>query len=114
MSLVELAEYLKNVSKTPVSAADTLNDQVLPFLEEHDIPMLRVQTDRGTGYCGRVTAIFTRSLIEIELSRTKANGICERFHQTRVNQFYKITFRGKRFTGTWRRHRQTWTVFRRQ
>jgi hypothetical protein len=25
----------------------------LPFFEEHDIPVLRVLTDRGTEYCGR-------------------------------------------------------------
>ena len=39
-------------------------------------------------------------LNEIDHSRTKAkhpqtNGICERFHQTCINEFYKITFRKK-------------------
>jgi hypothetical protein len=39
-------------------------------------------------------------LNEIDHTRTKAkhpqtNGICERFHQTCINEFYKITFRKK-------------------
>jgi hypothetical protein len=50
-SSVAFAKVYDN--KTPVTAADTLNDQVLPFFEEHDIPVLRVLTDRGTEYCGR-------------------------------------------------------------
>jgi hypothetical protein len=32
--------------------ADLLNDRVLPFLEEKEVPLLRVLTDRGTEYCG--------------------------------------------------------------
>src|SRR6202030_2134184 len=38
--------------KTPLTAADLLNDRVIPFYEEHDIPLQRVLTDRGTEYCG--------------------------------------------------------------
>src|SRR5690606_25168592 len=41
-------------TKTPIAAADLLNDQVLPFYQEHDVPLLRVLTDRGTEYCGKV------------------------------------------------------------
>jgi hypothetical protein len=32
--------------------ADMLNDRVLPFFEEQQIPLLRVLTDRGTEFCG--------------------------------------------------------------
>ena len=35
-------------TKTPITAADILNDKVLPFFEEHKLPMLRILTDRGT------------------------------------------------------------------
>ena len=38
--------------KTPITAADLLNDRVLPFYDEHDIRLCRVLTDRGTEYCG--------------------------------------------------------------
>ena len=41
-------------TKTPITAADTLNDRVLPFFEQQALPMLRILTDRGTEYCGRV------------------------------------------------------------
>ena len=39
-------------AKIPVTAADTLNDRVLPFFDEHGILILRVLTDRGTEFCG--------------------------------------------------------------
>ena len=42
------------MSKTPITAADLLNDYVLSFYESHDLPMLRILTDRGTEFCGRV------------------------------------------------------------
>jgi hypothetical protein len=41
-------------TKTPITAADILNDKVLPFFEQHQLPMLRILTDRGTEYCGCV------------------------------------------------------------
>ncbi len=40
-------------TKTPITAADLLNDRVLPLFAEHELPLLRVLTDRGTEYCGR-------------------------------------------------------------
>jgi len=40
-------------TKTPITAADMLNDKVLPYFEQYDLPMLRILTDRGTEYCGR-------------------------------------------------------------
>ena len=39
--------------KNALVAADLLNHRVLPFFEEHEIPLLRVLTDRGTEYCGQ-------------------------------------------------------------
>jgi hypothetical protein len=41
-------------TKTPIAAADLLNDRVLPFYQEHQVALLRVLTDRGTEYCGKV------------------------------------------------------------
>lgn len=31
-----------------------LNDRVLPFFAEHAVPVLRLLTDRGTEYCGKL------------------------------------------------------------
>jgi hypothetical protein len=39
--------------KNAITAADMLNDTVLPFFEEQQIPLLRILTDRGTEYCGK-------------------------------------------------------------
>jgi transposase InsO family protein len=88
--------------KTPLTAADLLNDRVLPFFEEHGIPLLRVLTDRGTEYCGSESHEYELYLAveNIDHTRTKVkrpqtNGICERFHKTVLNEFYRVTFRKK-------------------
>ena len=45
--------------KTPLTAADLLNDRVVPFFEEHEISLLRMLTDRGTEYCGNPGTMST-------------------------------------------------------
>lgn len=89
--------------KNALVAADMLNDRVLPFFEEHGIPLLRVLTDRGTEYCGareHHEYQLYLTLEDIDHSRTKArspqsNGICERFNRTIQNEFYQVAFRKK-------------------
>ena len=89
--------------KNALVAADILNDQVIPFFEEQDVPMLRILTDRGTEYCGSPEHHeyeLYLGIEEIEHTRTKArspqtNGICERFHKTMLQEFYQIAFRKK-------------------
>jgi transposase InsO family protein len=89
--------------KTPITAADLLNDRVAPFFEEHDIPLLRVLTDRGTEYCGNPEHHpyeLYLAIEDIEHTRTKTkhpqtNGICERLHKTMLNEFYRVTLRKK-------------------
>ena len=89
--------------KNALVAADMLNDQVIPFFEEQDVPMLRILTDRGTEYCGSPEHHeyeLYLGIEEIEHTRTKArspqtNGICERFHKTMLQEFYQIAFRKK-------------------
>ena len=38
--------------KTPITAADLLNDRVLSFFEEHEIALSRMLTDRGRSTVG--------------------------------------------------------------
>ena len=74
-------------TKTPITAADMLNDndKVLPYFEQHGLPMLRILTDRGTEYCGRVEHHDYQlylAINDIDHTKTKAmppqtNGICE-------------------------------------
>jgi transposase InsO family protein len=90
-------------TKTPITAADLLNDRVLPFFEEHDVPMLRMLTDRGTEFCGKAEQHdyeLYLAVNDIEHTKTKAaspqtNGICERFHKTILQEFYQVAFRKK-------------------
>lgn len=90
-------------TKVPITAADALNDKVLPFFDSYSVPILRMMTDRGTEYCGsKETHDYELFLAvnDIEHTKTKArhpqtNGICERFHKTILNEFYQITFRKK-------------------
>lgn len=90
-------------TKTPITSADLLNDRVLPLFEMHDMRLLRILTDRGTEYCGKVEQHdyeLYLGLNDIEHTKTKAyspqtNGICERFHKTILEEFYKIAFRKK-------------------
>jgi transposase InsO family protein len=89
--------------KTPVTAAELLNDRVLPFFEAQAIPLNRVLTDRGTEYCGapeRHEYELYLAVENIDHTRTKTrhpqtNGICERFHKTMLNEFYRVAFRKK-------------------
>lgn len=37
-------------TKTPIAAVDMLNDRVLPFYREHEVPLLRILTNRGSEY----------------------------------------------------------------
>ena len=86
-----------------MTAADLLHDQVIPWFNQQDTPLLRVLTDRGTDYCGKVehhADPLYLALEHIDHSKTKArhpqtNGIVERFHRTMKNEFYDITFRKK-------------------
>jgi transposase InsO family protein len=92
--------------KTPLTAADLLNDRVLPFYAEHEIPLCRVLTDRGTEYCGLADHHEYELYLAVENidhTRTKAgspqtNGICERFHKTVLNEFYRVALRKKLYT----------------
>jgi len=89
--------------KTPITAADLLNDKVLPFYEEHQVALQRVLTDRGTEFCGthdRHEYELYLAVENIDHSRTKAkspqtNGICERVHKTMLDEFYRVAFRKK-------------------
>lgn len=90
-------------SKHAITSADIVNDRVLPFFEEQQIPLLRVLTDRGTEFNGRPENHEYELYLQIEgidHSKTKvrhpqSNGICERLHRTMQDEFYAIAFRKK-------------------
>lgn len=90
-------------SKHAITSADVLNDKVLPFFDQQQIPLLRILTDRGTEFNGKPESHEFALYLQIEgidHSKTKvrhpqSNGICERLHRTMQEEFYAITFRRK-------------------
>lgn len=68
--------------------------------------MLRLLTDRGTEFCGRVDQHDFEPYLavnDIDHTKTRAqspqtNDICERFHKTILNEFYQVTFRKNIYT----------------
>lgn len=91
------------LEKTSLTAADFMNDKVLPFFDQHGIRVLRVLTDRGSEYCGRAETHpyeLYLHLNDIEHTKTKprhpqTNGAVERLNQTIENEFYQVSFRKK-------------------
>jgi transposase InsO family protein len=89
--------------KTPITAADLLNDRVLPFFDAYEVKLCRVLTDRGTEYCGnpeRHEYELYLAVEDVDHTRTKTkspqtNGIVERFHKTVLDEFYRVAFRKK-------------------
>src|ERR671916_42575 len=78
--------------KTPLTAADLLNDRVVPFYDQHEVKLCRVLADRGTEYCGNPEHHeyeLYLAVEDVDHSQTKAknpqtNGIVERFHNVTV------------------------------
>ena len=89
--------------KTALTAADILNDRILPWFEEQGIPCLRILTDRGSEYKGKIEhhayQLFL-SIEGIEHTTTKAyspqtNGMCVRFDKTMKQEFFETAMRKK-------------------
>jgi transposase InsO family protein len=90
-------------AKVAVTAADILNDRVLPFFADEGITVNAILTDNGTEYRGKrgdhPYELFLQ-LYEIEHRFTKVgtprtNGFVERFHRTVLDEFFREAFRKK-------------------
>jgi len=98
-----VAEAKLYTNKTALTAADILNDRIIPWYQEQEVEILRILTDRGSEYCGKIEHHAYQLYLDvegIEHTRTKAyspqtNGICERFHKTIKHEFYDVAFRRK-------------------
>lgn len=92
--------------KTALTAADMLNDKVLPFFDEHGLRVLRTLTDNGREYRGRKDShpyeLFLHlNDIEhtyIKVRHPQTNGSVERLNQTIQEEFYSIAFRKKLYS----------------
>lgn len=94
-------------SKIAITAADILNDRVLPFFAKERIAINAVLTDNGKEYKGKEGEhpyeLFL-ALSDIEHRFTKVgtprtNGFVERFNRTVLDEFFREAFR-KKFYGS--------------
>lgn len=93
-------------TKHAITSADILNDRVLPFFEEYQIPLLRILTDRGTEFKGKPEHHEYELYLQIEgiehsktqVRHPQTNGICERLHRTMQDEFYAVAFRKKLYS----------------
>jgi len=91
-----------HTTKQPEAAVAVVHNEVLPFYEQHGIPVKAILTDNGREYCGTQAHPYELylELNDIEHRRTKVrspqtNGFVERFNRTVLDEFYRIVFRQK-------------------
>jgi len=87
--------------KTSLTAADFLNDKVLPFFDEQSTKVLRILSDNGPEYCGRPETHPYQLFLHlngiehtrIRVRHPQTNGAVERLNQTIQEEFYNVAFR---------------------
>lgn len=85
------------------TAADILNDRVLPFYESHDLTVKAVLTDNGTEYKGRPVIHMYEIFLELNdiehrttrVATPRTDGFAERFNRTVPDEFFRTAFRKK-------------------
>ena len=90
-------------SKRQETAADILNDQVLPFYQSHDMVIEAILTDNGTEYKGRPMIHLYEIFLELndidhrttKIASPRTNGFVERFNRTILDEFFRTAFRKK-------------------
>ncbi|EKO50758.1 integrase core domain protein [Leptospira kirschneri str. 200803703] len=80
-----------------------LNNDVLPFFEEHNVKVQTVLTDNGREYCGREDQHPFELFLQLEdiehrttkVRRPRSNGYVERLHRTLLDEHFRIAGRSK-------------------
>jgi hypothetical protein len=86
------------VRKNALTAADLLNDRILPLYEEQRILLLLVLTYRGTKFKGSPQHHEYKLYLEIEgiehsktqVRHPRSNGMFEHLHPTMQEEFYAV------------------------
>jgi hypothetical protein len=102
--------------KNALTAADLLNDRVLPFFEGQAIPLLRILTDRGTEYNGKPEHHEFELYLEIEdIEHSKTHVRSPQSRVASVNDYTALCRRSsmqwlseRSCTIHWKSSRQTW------
>lgn len=90
-------------SRLPLTAVQVLNNHVLPFFEEHGIPVRTVLSDNGREFCGRPNRHPYELFLQLEgvehrttrVRRPQSNGFIERFHRTLLDEHFRVVGRSK-------------------
>ncbi|EPG68080.1 IS481 family transposase [Leptospira wolffii] len=90
-------------NKIPVTAVQTLNNDVHPFFEEHNVKVQTILTDNGREYCGREDQHPFELFLQLEdiehrttkVRRPQSNGYVERLHRTLLDEHFRIAGRTK-------------------
>ena len=85
-------------SKLPVTAVHVLNNRVLPFFDEHGIPIRTVLSDNGRKFWGRPDKHPYEIFLQLEdiehrttkVRRPQSNGFIERFHRTLLDEHLRV------------------------
>jgi len=88
-------------TKVPVTAVQTLNNDVLPFFEKHNVKIETVLTDNGREFCGRPEKHPFELFLQLEdiehrttkVRRPQSNGYVERLHRTFLDEHFRIAGR---------------------
>lgn len=90
-------------NKLPVTAVQTLNNEVLPFFDQHQIHVKTILSDNGREFCGRPDRHPYELFLQLEgiehrttkVRRPQSNGFIERFHRTLLDEHLRIMGRKK-------------------
>jgi len=85
-------------NKLPVTAIHVLNEDVLPFFEQHDTAITTVLSDNGREFCGRADRHPYELFLQLEgiehrttrVRRPQSNGFVERLHRTLLDEHFRI------------------------
>lgn len=90
-------------TKLPLTAVHLLNNDILPFFEEHEVRIETVLSDNGREFCGRPDKHPYELFLQLEeiehrktqVRRPQSNGFLERFHRTLLDEHLRIQGRSK-------------------
>lgn len=90
-------------NKMPVTAVHVLNEDVLPFFEEHNAVITTILSDNGREFCGRPDQHPYELFLQLEsiehrttkVRRPQSNGFVERLHRTLLDEHFRIMGRTK-------------------
>jgi len=85
-------------SKLPLTAVQVMNNDVLPFFDEHGVGIKTVLSDNGREYCGRPDRHPYELFLQLEdiehrttrVRRPQSNGFIERFHRTLLDEHLRV------------------------